>query len=123
MICRYCLKPNIKTTCSSEMLAQSCISMHMHLMIAFVKLLLLSSYYCIHRGRKRCNSKVGSSGSFDSHIFAVIFLRFSMAPCFTVQTGQGLLGEEIFCASESFFGTLFAAEVCDKLARVLCDTQ
>ena len=51
------------------------------------------------------------SVSLETHIFAAIFLRFPTAPCFTVQTGQGLgVGWKYF--RQNFSRKTFAALVC-----------
>ena len=60
--------------------------------------------------------KDSASGSFfETHIFAAIFLGFPTAPCFTVQTGQGLGG--------NIFGLPMRVCVRCQLARMLCVTQ
>ena len=64
--CRYCLKPNIKTTCFewNGDGAESCISMHLR--IAFVKLLLLSSY-------ERCSLKIAQEVCLLRLTFSLLF--------------------------------------------------
>ena len=120
MICRYCLKPNIKTTCSSEMLAQSCISMHMHLMIAFVKLLLLSSYYCIHRGRKRCNSKIGSIVGLLRLTFSQLFSSdFRRPRALRYRQARGCWGEKYFALPKVSL-ELFLQQKCVVSQRAYC---
>ena len=71
------------------------------------------SGYCIQRSRKRCNSKIVQGASFETHIFSAIFLRFPTAPCFTVQTGQGLGGGlKFFGLPGAFFSQNFFAVEC-----------
>ena len=64
--CRYCLKPNVKTTCFewNGDGAESCISMHLR--IAFVKLLLLSSY-------ERCSLKIAQEVCLLRLTFSLLF--------------------------------------------------
>ena len=103
--CRYCLKPNIKTTCFewNGDGAESCISMH--LMIAFVKLLLLSSY-------ERCSLKIAQEVCLLRLTFSLLFssdFRRPRALRYRQARGWGR-GENI--SDWIFLAKLLAALVC-----------
>ena len=110
--CRYCLKPNIKTTCFewNGDGAESCISMH--LMIAFVKLLLLSSY-------ERCSLKIAQEVCLLRLTFSLLFssdFRRPRALRYRQARGWGRgenISDRIFLAKLSLL-CLLCGELCEE---------
>ena len=95
--CRYCLKPNIKTTCFewNGDGAESCISMHLR--IAFVKLLLLSSY-------ERCSLKIAQEVCLLRLTFSLLFSSdFRRPRALRYRQARGWGRVEIFLAFSQNF--------------------